>query len=147
MEAAVWETRALPGTRWTNPGAFWASVSSSVEWGWAECSLGSPHCSVSLCFWKLGVRKRRRGTNGAWNHLGTLASGVARQTGNTQLALWRDREQLGARGVTEATLPPETPALRDGSQPLPSSAPHQTPSRWPLTSHPTGCLAWVLSPF
>ena len=48
-------------------------------------------------------REREEGFSGASNHLGALASGVARQTRNTQLALWTDRGPSGASGTTDPT--------------------------------------------
>lgn len=72
---------------------------SSVVWGPAKHSSGSPHCSTSLCFLESEVREveRRRSSHPV------PASRLGRQTRNTQLALWRDTKQLGETGGPGAT--------------------------------------------
>lgn len=68
------------------------------------------------------------------NHLGTLTSRVARQTRNTQLALWRDREQLGMKGGI-ATTPPWRPQSSEER----ASCQNHSPAPGPLS--PVQCLA------
>lgn len=57
---------------------------SSIRWSQLNPLQGTPH-SASLCFLGSEVKEGtiRKDRKGAWHHLGTLASGVARQPGNT----------------------------------------------------------------
>lgn len=74
---------------------------------------------------------------GASRHLGTLASRIARQARNTQLALQKDREQSGLEKPQSPLHPWRPQPSGMGASPHPATCPSGLVPHLP----PQGCVA------